>query len=235
MNNSNLFIKEFNSLHNAMQEAAGKDGEFYSLLHELKNTHPVVKKYESHIDLARRLRNLLVHESKADSYAIAQPSPEIIQELKLVRMKLENPEKVSLFKKEVITLDVTDSLTKVLDLVEKHNITQFPVFNNKHFEGMLSDNGITHWLARVLGDKVIQLTDVRVKDIIQKDEELASYIIVSSNMPLYEVEQQMMAKINRTGNSKVVVLITPAGNISKKADIIGIITPWDMPEIISKL
>ena len=177
----------------------------------------------------------MVHESKADSYAIAQPSPELIQELKLVRMKLENPEKVSMFKKEVITLDVTDSLTKVLDLVEKHNITQFPVFNNKHFEGMLSDNGITHWLARVLGDKVIQLTDVRVKDIIQKDEELASYIIVSSNMPLYEVEQQMMAKINRTGNSKVVVLITPAGNISKKADIIGIITPWDMPEIISKL
>lgn len=235
MNNSDLFIKEFNSLHEAMQEAAGKETEFYSLLNELKDKHPVVKKYESHIDLARRLRNILVHESKADSYAIAQPSGELIDDLKLVRMKLENPEKVSMFKKEVMTLDVTDSLTKVLKLIEQHNITQFPVFDKKSFKGMLSDNGITNWLARVLKDKSIDLTGVRVKDIIQKDEELTSYIIVENNMPLYEVEKRMMAKINHSGNSKVIVLITPLGKINQKSDIIGIITPWDMPEIMSKL
>ncbi|UTH13895.1 CBS domain-containing protein [Macrococcus equipercicus] len=234
MNNFNQFIAEFNSLHKAMQKITGKEDDFGSLFHEMKETHSVIRRYKNQIDVARELRNLLVH-NQTEAYNFAEPSNEFIKELKAIRIKLEKPETVSIFKKQVMTLDCNDSLTDALSLVKKYQVTQYPVFEDREFKGILSDNGITNWLSIVIVDEIVDLSEVKIADVLDKDEEFSSYIIVKNNLPLYEVEKKMLQRINERGHSNLVVLITPLGRLTKKEDIIGIITPWDMPHIVKHL
>ena len=81
----------------------------------------------------------------------------------------------------------------------------------------------------------MNLADYKVSDVLAKDEKGTPYIVVKENLPLYEVEAKMIEQINRKGHAKLVILITPAGRIERKEDIIGIITTGDIPKIVQSL
>ena len=116
------FISEFNQLHEAMKHYTKRDDNFGSLFFQLKDRHPVIKQYQEEINMARQLRNLLVHEKK-DEFNIAEPTPEFIETLKAIRLQFENPAPVSLFKKEVIDLNKEDTLIKALELINEHHVS----------------------------------------------------------------------------------------------------------------
>lgn len=231
MNLLEQFMTEFNLLHEAMKRYTRRDDNFGSLMYQLRNKHPVIKQYHDEIDLARQLRNLLVHEKK-EFYNIAEPTEMFVNQLKLIRRKFENPETVRLFSKAVTTLNSNDSLKDALNKMRKHPVSQYPVFKENEFLGILTDNGVTKWLTSVSIRNSINLSDYSVKDILNRDDKDSSYIIVNHNFSLYEVEKKMTELVNEKGYSKLVILITSYGKITHKEDIIGIITPVDMPKIL---
>ncbi|GGB08930.1 CBS domain-containing protein [Macrococcus hajekii] len=234
MTNLDEFISEFNQLHEAMKRYTKRDDSFGSLFYQLKDKHAVIKQHQDTIDMARQLRNLLIHEKK-DTFNIAEPTAEFIDSLKKIRLQFENPATVSQFKKQVISLNEDDTLKKVLELIEQHHVSQYPVFSGQKFHGILTDNGIANWLAAHMNEELLRLTDYHVKDILPKDEKGSSYLVVREDLPLYEVEHKMMNLINEKGHSKLVILITQTGSINKREDITGIITPGDMPKLIESL
>ncbi|ULG74262.1 CBS domain-containing protein [Macrococcus brunensis] len=234
MGNLDQFLTAFNLLHEAMKKYTKRDDNFGSLLYQLKEKHPVIKQYQDDIDMARELRNLLVHEKK-ETFNIAEPTTEFIDMLTTIRQQFENPTTVSIFSKEVISLSDTDSLLKVLELVEQYHVSQYPVFQGQRLLGILTDNGITNWLSSVRKEAPLDLTKYKVSELLSQDDKGASYEVVKQNMPLYEIEKKMIERINQKGQSKLVLLISKTGTIKQREDIIGIITPGDMPKVMEHL
>ncbi|MCJ1782334.1 CBS domain-containing protein [Mammaliicoccus sciuri] len=237
MNNLDRFIIEFNYLHKEIAKRLNRNEntEFGKLFNELTEKNKSLKPYVNSIDTARKLRNILVHEPIRNNFTIAEPSDEIIKSLRDVRIKIEHPNTVKLFHKDVIILDVNNTLIDVLNIIKEYSITQFPVFENNNFIGMLSDNGISKWLASVTKQELVDLTEINLKEVINQDESRNSFVIVKSNLPLFEVEKSITKKIKEKGYSNIVVLITPLEKIKSKDDIKGIITPWDLPDLFERI
>ncbi|TDM02223.1 CBS domain-containing protein [Macrococcus carouselicus] len=234
MDNFERFISTFNQLHEAMKDETKRDDSFGSLFYQLKEKHPVVKAFKDEIDLARQLRNLLIHEKK-DAFNIAEPTTEFINQLESIRQQIANPATVKQFNKPVVCLNIDDSLVDTLAHIKQHQLSQYPIFDGQRFLGILTDNGLTNWLASVSTKGTINLMDYRVRDVLPNDEKGASFIIVKNDMPLHEVEQTMIDEINTKGHSKLVILISDSGKVEKPQDILGIITPGDMPKVLEQL
>ena len=227
-------MTEFNLLHEAMKKYTKHDDNFGSLFYQLKEKHPVIKQYQDDINMARELRNLLVHEKK-ETFNIAEPTAEFIDMLKSIRQQFENPATVSIFNKEVVSLSDMDSLLRVLELVEQYHVSQYPVFQGQRFLGILTDNGITNWLSSVRKETPLDLNKYKVGELVSKDDKGASYEVIKQDMPLYEIEKKMIEHISQKGHSKLVLLISKTNTIKQKEDIVGIITAGDMPKIMEHL
>ena len=51
--------------------------------------------------------------------------------------------------KQIIAIDKDESLSRVLELMKKHNITKIPVVDNKKFVGIVTDNMIAYKLGSI--------------------------------------------------------------------------------------
>lgn len=94
------------------------------------------------------LRNAISHASYRDGVAIANPHPETIAEAKQVRDYLRHPPLALdvLQRRHVRTVTLGDSLATALTHV-KDDFSQFPVYDNGTYVGLLTTNSIARWLA----------------------------------------------------------------------------------------
>ncbi len=89
--------------------------------------------------------------------------------------------------------------------------------------------------------KVMSLLDNKdlstyiVKELLKLDDKDSSYIIGDSNYPLHQGEEKLSELDNLRCYSRLVILITPRGHIKTPENIIGIITPVDMPRVLEYL
>nr|WP_255620846.1 CBS domain-containing protein [Salinicoccus sp. RF5] len=148
-----------------------------------------------------------------------------------IRNQIEYPTKVNkIFKNHVQCFKAEDNLKDVLNYIKDKSYTQFPVFDQNEFLGLVSDNGITFWLSEVIKEEIVDLSEVKIADVIGHDENRMNYVTIKADMSLYNVDELFSRRI-RNGERGVVLLITALGKIEKPEDIIGIITPWDLPKI----
>ncbi|MFV8253200.1 hypothetical protein ACNNLS_09225 [Aerococcus viridans] len=113
--------------------------------------------------------------------------------------------------------------------------SQFPVFNNNELVGLISENGITHFLAESVAEDVISIVDTEVKDAIKLDEAKDSISIVNSNTLIHDVEEIFSKKLHE-GNSIFAILVSSRGRkIKTSDDIVGIITPCYLPIILDNM
>lgn len=192
--------------------------------------------YYSELDFYREFRNFLVHQATIDKPPVAEPNDFLIEEIKEITQSIENPKKVyELFLNEVIHFNMDDSLSEVLNVVNEREYSQFPVFNNDELVGLISENGITRFLAESVDEDIISIVDTKVKDVINQDEAKDSISIVNSNTLIHDVEEIFSKKLHE-GNSIFAILVSSRGRkIETSEDIIGIITPWDLPIILDNM
>ena len=201
-----------------------------------KNRDKVVMNYLSELDFYREFRNFLVHQATIDKPPVAEPNDFIIDEINDIIHRIENPKKVyELFLHEVVHFNMDDSLSKVLSVVNEKKYSQFPVFKNNKLVGLISENGITRFLAESVNDDVISIVETKIKDVIDQDEAKDSISIVNSNTLIHDEEEIFNKKIHE-GNSIFAILVSNRGHkIENPEDIVGIITPWDLPIILDNM
>ena len=226
------FISEFNNLHDAMMEKVGSDDDFFSLLKEMEDD-PVITRFKDELHIIRKLRNILIHEKKTIEYDIAIPSEEVIQQLIFIRQQLIQPHKAgSYFSREVFSFNIEDTFERLLYFVNKNSLYQFPVFDEEGLAGILSHNGITNWLAHNYVDGNVDLSDVLIKDIVADETTYYQYEIIPLDTSLFEVEE-MFARNLAAGRSQYLILLSNEKEITEWDHIEGIITPWDLPEVLN--
>lgn len=128
-----------------------------------------------------------------------------------------------------------DSLSEVLNVVNERQYSQFPVFNDDELVGLISENGITRFLAESVDEDIISIVDTKVKDVINQDEAKDSISIVNLNTLIHDIEDIFSKKLHE-GNSIFAILVSSRGRkIETSEDIVGIITPWDLPIILDNM
>lgn len=235
---NNEFNHVFNDLQSAIAERINMSNQtnFGELIKKAKrNNDKVIKAYEKELDLIRSFRNILVHDTIAISSPIAEPSEELIEMIRQLTIKIKYPKKVKdLFNAPVKSFAVTDNLNRVLQSVKDDCFSQFPVFDGNNLVGIISENGITNYLAANIEEDVISISDITIQEVLEVDEQKELFDIVKQDKSIYDIEG-IFIKRTKTGRSPFVLLVSKDGLINNPGEITGIITPWDLPLIASNL
>lgn len=231
-NTMERFIAEFNHLHEVLQERSGADDDFFTLLKEMEND-PIIGRFKDELHVIRKLRNLLVHEKKTIDYNIATPSEEVIEQLIFMRKQIIQPATAGeYFSRKVFSFNIEDSIGRLLYFVDKNHLYQFPIFDKEGLAGVISHNGITNWLAHNHSKGQVDLTDVMIRDIVADEDSYYQYEIIQLSTSLFDVEEMFSSNL-LVGRSQYVVLLAEKEEIKEWDDIKGIITPWDLPQVLS--
>lgn len=226
------FLTEFNKLHDAMQDKLGKNDDFYSLL-KIMEKDLVISRFKDQLHIIRQLRNLLVHEKKTMDYDLATPSEEVIEQLIFVREQLIQPVTAGdHFSRKVFSFNIDDSLERLLYFLDQKHLYQFPIFDEEGLAGVISHNGITNWLAHNYSQEHLDFSEVKIRDIVADEESYYHYEVIKSNTSLFDVEAMFSSNL-LVGRSQYLILISDQEDIKKWTDLKGIITPWDLPEVLT--
>lgn len=233
--NVSRFNHAFNELQEAVAEKLDKSSETsFGTLLGLANYQKdkVISTYMDSLQFYREFRNLLTHKTISGKEAIAIPSDLLIKEIEDITEKIKHPKKVKdLFLSKVITFQQTDKLSSVLKIVKEKSYSQFPVFNHNELVGVISEKGITNFLAHSISDDGVVIKDTTIKDIISTHEEKNLYEVIPSDKSIFDIEAIFNNRI-KEGKTAYVLLISKNNHIQSSDDIVGIITPWDIPEIV---
>lgn len=228
------FYIEFNKLHDALKEKTGKNDDFFSLL-KLLERDIVVSRYKDELHIIRKLRNLLVHETRTMEYDIATPSEEVIEYIIFVRKQIIQPSSAGdHFSRKVFCFNIDDSLERLLYFLNKKQLYQFPVFDENGLAGVISHNGITNWLAHNFSNPNLDFKQVKIRDIVADENSYYHYEVIKPTTSLFDVEQMFSSNLF-VGRSQYVILISDNEEIKEYGDLKGIVTPWDLPEVMTTI
>ena len=171
-----------------------------------------------------KIRNLIVHERTDLHRHVVIPTLAVAEGLKHCKERLMNPARaVPTFQRTVETISIDDTLRRVLEIVEKRDYSQFPVYEGKRFRSLLTENGVTRWLARHVSKSVssVRLGDTSVSQVLQNEEERKNHQFVRQDMRVDDVTALFAKQALLEA-----VLVTPNGDETES--LLGIATRWDI-------
>jgi len=170
------------------------------------------------------LRNLIIHTKTKPHEYIAIPSEYMIQKLERIAEKFGKPTKVfPKFRRTVVTVKPEDTLAQIFKLISNREYSQFPVYGLTKFKGLLTENGITRWVANHVAGQMslVDLEDVNVRAVLRQEEKRKNWDFTAKDKTLEEV--QHLFSQNKFLEA---VLITQNGKPTEK--LLGIVTRWDL-------
>lgn len=226
--NSAEFLAAFHRIEKEMKKIIGSNDhlQFSGLLKRAESKSAVLRQYHNELLDYANLRNVIVHERIDPNMAIAEPHIKIVEKIKKIEGDLINPRTVYQdFQCEVYSFDQKDKLSELLKGIREKQFTQFPIFSNTDFVGLISENGITHWLAQNVDEDLIDLTETPLSAILKYEESKENYKFLKRNSPVAEAIEIFKNSIQ---NDKRIdaILITENGKPQEK--FLGIITSWDI-------
>ncbi|MGX7728650.1 CBS domain-containing protein [Rhodococcus sp. 2H158] len=105
------------------------------------------------------LRNALVHHDYHGGRPVADPVPEIVEAIERLRDKIISPPTVLhvLPQRPLASFGLDDPLRSVLEEIRRHDYSQFPIYDDRTYRGLLTTNCIARWLAhRLATDEIVE-------------------------------------------------------------------------------
>jgi hypothetical protein len=157
------------------------------------------------------LRNALIHgRIKPDQY-LAVPTPLVVDHLEMILKRLTDP-----------ALAIPSLKRKWRRISEKNSL-QFPVYDENVFKSLLTENGITRWLAHHVSSEMslIELANVPVRKVLREEEKRPACLFVARSATVDEIKSLFAEH-----ELLEAVLITHSGH--RNATLMGIATRWDI-------
>ena len=218
------FEAAYNRIDRELHERSGEEGTFSYVLDRYREQRRSWRDADE-LKLLSRLRNVIVHD-KTEAYRYAAiPTPEVVDRIEAIYERLASPKTAySEFRSgEVVKINTETSVAEVLKTIHKHNFSQFPVYDERNFAGLLTENGITRWLSRYVQDheSLVELDDFRVKDLLETEQKRTNYIFIARHETLEEA-----VYLFEKNPLLEAALITETGR--EHQALLGIVTRWDI-------
>lgn len=216
------FLRYFGEIEKELGKISGLENgrhlAFYEKVEEASGKLPVVRRFETELKTFGDLRNLLSHNNDVN---IAVPSKQTIERIQYIWQNIAHPvTAMEIAHKHVVTFQEQDGLLDVLKIIDEERYTYFPIFDGQTFSGLLTDNGITYWVARHRKRETISLEDVKIRDVLMEDEKKKNYRFVSRKESIFEVDDYFSDPLMEA------LFVTENGKESES--LLGIITGWDI-------
>lgn len=168
---------------------------------------------------ANALRNIVVHETEE----FAVPKEAMVARLEEIAAQMRSDEHViNLYRRKVRTLEHDAPLAEVLKLVRRHDFSQFPVYSGSRYIGLVTENGVTRWLAAAAAaGEAVSLEGVTVRQLLATQEDGARVWFVAPEACAEKVYLHF-----RTNRLLEVILITEGAK--QTGAPLGIITRHDL-------
>lgn len=230
MTNSEEFIVYFNRIDNFLKNLQSKENHesFSKMVKKAAKSNAMIRQYKDDLIEFAELRNAIVHDYR-NPPAIAEIHESIVKEIRAIEEKLTKPKMVIPdFQREVITFQVSDLLPDLLEVIREKHYSQFPVYEGSVFKGLITENGITNWLANHSLQYHTSLTETCLSEVLNEEEETHTYKFINRNTSVYEAEEIFKQRL-QDGIRLSALLFTYNGR--KNESLLGIITPWDLKDI----
>jgi predicted transcriptional regulator len=220
------FEAAYNTIDRHLRRTLNRDNyvSFTQLIREYSEAGRLWRTDAEALRTLADLRNVLIHEKIKPRHYLAIPTPLVVARIEQIRDRILHPERViPKFQKEVETVSLDDSLAKVLKQISQKDYSQFPVYDGKTFKGLLTENGITRWLAHYVSDElaIVDLDEVPVRQVLKQEEKRSNSAFISRNTEVDKVKA-LFAEYELLE----AVLITQSGKREEK--LLGIATRWDV-------
>ena len=222
------FEADYNAIDNFLRKSLGTDRQvsFTHLVNQYSERHRGWGNGELLRTIAD-IRNAIVHGKTEPYRYVAIPTSTIAQQLSNCRDRLLNPARaIPKFQHTVQILSMEESLAGVLNKIDERDYSQFPVYQERLFRGLLTENGITRWLAHHVATELslIELGDVRVSHVLKEEENRKNWKFVSRSVRVDDVRGLFAIQPVLEA-----VLITANGNETER--LLGIATRWDVLQL----
>jgi len=228
MKNSVIFLDCFHKIETMLRQQLRQEEHlsFSYLVERAAKQNPLIRQKAKRLKSFGRLRNAIQHGSGLNGEPIAEPHEKIVSEIIEIEEKLRSPKRMNTFFCDVYSLNETDSMSKMLQFVHQFQYSQFPVFNSDgEFISLVTESGITNWLASKVKDDLISFEETRVSDLLSVDELARTYRFVSRRNTIYEAKDYFLQAANK-GQKLEALLITESGKSNQA--LLGIVTHWDL-------
>jgi predicted transcriptional regulator len=225
-------VEQFEADYNAVDSylrktlAAEKQVSFTQLVNKYSEKHRGWSDGELLRTIAD-IRNAIVHGRTEPYRYVAIPTSRIAQQLSTCRDRLVNPARaIPSFQRTVEIVSLDESLAGVLNKVDERDYSQFPAYQERQFRGLLTENGITRWIAHHVATELslIDLAEIPVAHVLKSDENRKNWKFVSRTVRVDDVRGLFASQPVLEA-----VLITANGNQTEK--LLGIATRWDVLQL----
>ncbi|HDP75526.1 MAG TPA: CBS domain-containing protein [Bacteroidales bacterium] len=227
--NSEIFLETFTEIERSLKEICKNEftANFSELLRKTRKINQVVSYYASDLKEFAQLRNAIVHTKRKD-FIIAEPHPDVVQEVIHIRNLLQNPLLVkTVMKLNPYSVSPSASVKEVLTTFAEKGFMRCPIVDNGKIVGLLTAKTIARWLVNSSG--IIDSTRVsQLLNYIDHDD----YCIVSENIDIVSLIGLFNNSVQK-GAYLQAALVTQNGKPDSL--LVGIITPSDFPSIIGQL
>lgn len=218
------FIAAFNRIDRHVRAVidAGRDPSFADVARRYC-TRVGSRNERALVELAD-IRNLLAHRVTTPGVYPVVPTEQLVVRAEAIATEMEAaPRAIPTFRRKVVRVHSEDSLSSVLRLIEEHNFTQYPVYRQDEFVGLLTENGITRWLSRHVTRELtlVDLEEVPVRTALREEESSKVAAFMAGDRRVGEVVRQF-----RESPLLEAVLFTTGGKRSET--LLGIATRWDL-------
>jgi len=232
--NSTRFINAYNLIDQTMRSVHGykRNMTFSDMIRRSVSVNSVVRKYEDKLIDYARLRNAIIHNS-SDTRVIAEPHPQVVDELEKIAKLISTPPLVmqTIAKKEVLILDHTTSLKKLIETISRTGFRTIPVYRDGMLIGVVNSARIVeHVGAKIADGQSIDeyISRAPVSTILREDDINSHYCIRSEKLTIQEALDLFFSK-----RKLQVIIITPHGNyLQEPTGIVTVADIMDMNNII---
>ncbi|WP_058307683.1 CBS domain-containing protein [Gracilibacillus massiliensis] len=225
---SERFETAFNQIHDKLCDYANENNNhasFTEVLTKAKHQYPLIDPYFDLLKQCSKLRNAIVHRKIKEDFYIAEPHQEVVDELEtLAKLLSEPPSALSIASKPVEFFYLDTPLKKVMDCLIDKGYSQYPVYHEERFIGLLTDGDIANWLAENIDSSLNISSNATIGDIF-KIEKKAHTVVTGKDTSVMEIESIFKKCIEENQKLEAIIL-TETGNAAELP--VGLISSWDL-------
>ncbi|MGJ0996748.1 CBS domain-containing protein [Enterococcus casseliflavus] len=219
------FLSSFNRIEKRLRDELDnpRNMGFSEMVRRLSKSKNInVRRAEDDLLQMAQLRNAIVHEKIGENFVIAEPNEWVVNRIQEIEHSLLAPEKVMpRFAKRVTGFEKHLPLPELLKIVAQKRYSQFPIYDNGRFLGLITLRMLGYWLAKESLHGEIKLAGRTADELLAGDGKRSNYCFVSAETTIVEVEELFQKNALLEA-----VLITKDKN--PNGNLLGIIRPRDI-------
>lgn len=225
------FEAAFNRIHEKLKElikVSHEHAPYGDVLYTARKMHNIVRYNYENLKQFGYLRNAIVHKKIREDFYIAEPHDKVVEEIERISgILLQPPLALSVASQPVKTYSPETSIIDILKIMDEKGYSQFPIYAENIYKGLLTDGGIAKWLSRNLTGTSANLEGITAADLIPLEKK-HSVKFLARNSTIYDLEALFEKSFEENKKLKA-ILITEHGYMTQKP--IGIVTTWDLVRI----